>query len=419
MRLHSYSHQKQADYHILRASVTWEDVDRPTQEIFFRYRAPDPYFLPDNYHPFLLAAIVPALRRGERRIKVEGAVCPWLKGHLNTFMAHLTNWYWYKYGRHRHDRRVPTVEAEPRSFQRPPTPRTGSFFSGGVDSLSTIRRNRLTVPLDHPGSITDAIVVHGFDLGFQPARGTDDGYFQFVIDSMKEVVADAGLNLIPVFTNLRTLDPHDDCWLDEYMGSAMAAVAHGLAGRLSDVLVASTYDIATLHPFASHPFLDPHLSSYGLRLHHDGEQCNRVEKVRMIAEWPAALNSLRVCLFGDEGMLNCGRCAKCVRTKLELLCAGKLRDARTLPGDVPCPDMVRRTLTLEPETIAFMDGLIAALRKAGRTDLARSVSRRKRAYFLGKAGDWAFLVKALDERFLDGRLKRAVRLYRSQYRAHG
>ena len=419
MRLHNYSHEKQADYHILSACVTWEDVDRPPQEIFFRYRAPDSYFVSDNYHPFLLAAIVPALRRGERRIKVDGAVCPWLKGHLNTFMAHLTNWYWYKYGRHRHDGSAPAIEAEQRPFERPPAPRTGSFFSGGVDSLSTIRRNRLSVPLDHPGSIKDAIFVHGFDLGFRPARGTDEGFFQSVIDSMKEVVADAQLNLIPAFTNLRALDPRADCWLDEYMGSAMAAVAHGLAGRLSDVLIASSYDIATLHPFASHPLLDPHLSSYGLRVHHDGEQCTRIDNVRLIADWPAALDSLRVCLVADEGTLNCGRCAKCIRTKLELLCAGKLADARTFPVDALSPKVVRRTLTFKPETIAYADGLIAALRNAGRADLASSVSRRKQAYFLRRAGDWALLVKALDKRFLDGRLKGAVREYRSRYRAHG
>jgi hypothetical protein len=270
--------------------------------------------------------------------------------------------------------------------------------------------------LDHPGSIKDAIFVHGFDLGFRAAGNSDERFFEFVVDSMKEVVDDAQLNLIPVFTNLRVLEPSDDCWLDEYMGSAMAAVAHGLAGRLSDVLIAASYDIATLKPHASHPLLDRHLGSYGLRLHHDGDQWNRIDKVRLIADWPAALRNLRVCLFADKGTLNCGRCAKCIRTKLELLCADRLSDAVTLAGDAPSPDVVRRGLTFAPETIAFADGLIAALRRVGRGDLAAAVRSNRRAYFLRKASDAAYLAKTVDERFLDGRLKGAVRAYRTRHR---
>ena len=81
--------------------------------------------------------------------------------------------------------------------------------------------------------------------------------------------------------------------------------------------------------------------------------------------------------------------------------------------------MVRRTLTLAPETIDYADVLIAGLQNAGRADLARSVSQTKRAYFLRKARDVAFLVKALDERFLDGWLKSAVRAYRGRYAPGG
>jgi hypothetical protein len=414
MRIYDYSHHKLGDDHVLRARVGWEDCDRGVDDICFRYRAPEDYLLPDNLHPFLVAAVVPALRRGERRISVEGAVCPWLRDRLTTFMAYLAHWHWYKYGRQRTDRRVPLIEAADRPHQPSTVPETGCFFSGGVDSLWTIRRNRLTIPLDHPGSIKDAIFVHGFDLGFRPKHGTDEQYFEFLVDSMREVVIHAGLRLIPVYTNLRTMEPSADCWLDEYMGSAMAAVAHGLAGHLSDVLIASSYDIAKLHPFGSHPVLEPQLGSYGLRVHHDGERHSRIEKLRAIADWPAALQCLRVCLAGDGTKLNCGRCSKCVRTKLELLCAGKLGDATTLAGDTPTVSMVRESLGVGVETLDYVDEIIAGLRRAGRKDLAEAVRRKKWTYLMRKAWDLKKLTKVVDRTVFNGRLGSGLRILRAQ-----
>jgi hypothetical protein len=414
MRIHNYSHRKLGDEHLLTASVVWEDCDRATDEIFFRYRAPEDYLLPDNLHPFLVAAIVPALRRRERRIRVEGSVCPWLRDHLATFMMYLTHWHWYKYGLERTDRRFPAIEAEDRPYRRLSSPRTGCFFSGGVDSLWTIRRNRTTLPLDHPASIRDAIFVYGFDLGFRPRHGADEEYFDFLVRSVKAVADDARLRLIPAFTNIRTMDPSADCWLDEYMGSAMASVAHGLAGRLSDVLIASSYDIAKLHPFGSHPLLEPHLGSYGLRVHHDGERSSRIEKLRAIADWPAALGSLRVCLAGEGKTLNCGHCSKCVRTKLELLCIGRLSDARTLAGDVPDPSMVRSRLGVGVETLDYLDEIIAGLRRAGRKDLAAAVRCRKWTYLMRRASDLKGLTKAVDKSVLNGQLGRALRLLRAR-----
>lgn len=187
------------------------------------------------------------------------------------------------------------------------------FFSAGVDLLYTVRRNQLNVPKEHAGSIKDLIFVHGFDIGVIPERGSEEEFFDYIIQGLQELIEKTGLNLIPTFTNLRSLTHKADLfssnqvWLDEYMGPAMAAVAHGLSGRLSDVLISSSYEIPKLHPFSSHPMIEPHLSSYDLRVHHDGERLNRVERVKLIAEWPLALSTLRVCFDGETGQLNCGK----------------------------------------------------------------------------------------------------------------
>ena len=410
MIISGFSHAQEGEYQVLSASFRWEDSDRPIQEIYFRYGADSSYFICENYHPFLLAAVIPALRYGERRIQIEGAVCPWLKDNLNSFMAYMTNWFWYKYARKKDDPRLVTIEAASLKTAYQAPARTASFFSGGVDSFYTLRRNQLQVPRGHVGSIQDLIFVHGFDIGVHPALGREEDFFKYVLNGLQDVLQETGLNLIPAYTNLRTLAHHLDSWLDEYMGSAMAAVAHGLSGGLSDVFISSSYEIQKLHPFASHPMIEPRLGSYNLRVHHDGERLSRVERVKMIADWPLALASLRVCFEGRDGEMNCGSCPKCIRTKLELLCAGKLQDARTMPGGEPTPQTVRAGLDLEPQTIPFVSTLKHALHAIGRGDLARAVAYKEWEYYVSQATNVKELATRFDKIFLKGALKRKFRM---------
>lgn len=406
MRISGLSQKKENGYQTLSALISWEECDRPAQEIYFRYGTDKSYIIAENYHPFLLAAVVPALRYGERRIRIDGVVCPWLKDNLASFMAYLTHWFWYKYGRSKDDTRLVKIESASSQTAYQPPARTASFFSGGVDSLYTLRRNLLQVPRDHAGSIKDIIFVHGFDIGVHPARGKEEDLFQYVIQGLQEFLEETQLNLIPAFTNLRTLASNLDCWLDEYMASAMAAVAHGLSGKLSDVFISSSYEIPKLHPFASHPMIEPRLGSYNLRIHHDGERLSRVERVKIIADWPIALASLRVCFEGKDGEMNCGSCPKCIRTRLELLCAGRLQDASTLPGDEPSAQEVRAGLHVESQTIAFVSTLKDALKAIGRTDLARAVTYKQWEYYLSQITNVRELVTRFDKIVLGGRVKR-------------
>lgn len=409
MRIDGLTYKEDHGYHTLSASVSWEDVDRPAQQVYFRYHTDKSYILAENYHPFVLATVIPALRYGERRIRIEGSICPWLKDNLNTFMAYMTNWYWYKYARKPNDARLVTIEASGCRKETSKPPRTGAFFSAGVDSFYTLRRNQLHVPSDHAGSIKDLIFVHGFDIGVFPARGGEEDFFRYVVDGLQDFLKETGLNLIPAFTNLRTLAPNLDIWLDEYMGSAMAAVAQGLSGRLSDVLISSSYEIPKLHPFSSHPIIEPRLSAYDLRIHHDGERLSRVERVKLIAQWPAALAALRVCFDGKSGHLNCGICPKCIRTKLELLCAGKLQDAQTFPKGELTAQTIRQGLDLESHTISFISTLKKALQEIGRADLAQALTYKEWQYYFSRILNWKEVLTSFDRIVLNGALKRKVK----------
>jgi hypothetical protein len=72
----------------------------------------------------------------------------------------------------------------------------------------------------------------------------------------------------------------------------------------------------------STPLTDPLLGSDAFSVRHDGAAASRIEKVALVAEWPQALQNLRVCWEGPNKGRNCGRCEKCIRTILDFRVAG-------------------------------------------------------------------------------------------------
>jgi hypothetical protein len=142
-----------------------------------------------------------------------------------------------------------------------------------------------------------------------------------------------------------------------------------------------------IRPFGTHPLIDPYYSSSDLRVHHDGIELSRLDKVRLIADWPVALENLRVCnrfLAYEPGKLNCGKCEKCVRTMLELLVLGKLGEAKAFPTDEVTPALVENAVRMMPRAgreydteVKYLE-LLAPLRHRGRSDLARILERKIR-----------------------------------------
>ena len=85
---------------------------------------------------------------------------------------------------------VAPVRAAP---SRPSHGRVAAFFSGGVDSWSTV--------LDNP-DVSDLIFVHGFDL----LRAAHQGDLADKIEeSLRAAAAELGLSMHVVETNLRVL----------------------------------------------------------------------------------------------------------------------------------------------------------------------------------------------------------------------
>ena len=58
-------------------------------------------------------------------------------------------------------------------------------------------------------------------------------------------------------------------WQTEYHGAALATVGHALADVLGEVLIPGSYAEADLHPWGTHPDLDPLWSGSAVRFVHD------------------------------------------------------------------------------------------------------------------------------------------------------
>src|SRR3972149_6839418 len=167
--------------------------------------------------------------------------------------------------------------------------------------------------------------------------------FELAVASLSELARSAKLTLIPVYMNLRCLDDSDQLFAMESHGAVLAAIAHAFSRRITIALIASGSDILELIPWGSHPLLDPNYSSAEVCIRHAGAGLTRLEKVGLITDWDAALQTLRSCYnpFRPDDVLNCGKCEKCIRTMTELLVFGKLKQCRTFPLDDISPDLLR------------------------------------------------------------------------------
>ncbi len=385
------------------ASLTWEDSDRPDRDLCFLTKGELSADLSRSGNPFLAGAFPAALKHGEDRIFVDGPCCPWLCDGLETVIKYFDHWF---YGNDRSLRIETSGHAAPEREQR----RTGAFVSGGLDSSFALWDNARRFPSGHGGRIRDAIVLKGFEIQVDGEASLP--VFDRALDALAPVAAELDLELIPLITNLRQLEPDGDFWGEQFQGPILAAAAHALAPRLTDVIVAASTDVANLRPYGTHPALDPKLGSHSLAIHHLGERYTRLEKIKAMADWPTALDRLRVCARAPAGRLNCGRCEKCVRVMLELLVVGKLDGCPAFEHRDVTPHMLDGLL-IDGDVMMFFADLVPDLRAIGRSDLARAIMGHAIRDMPRRFQEYSeTILKDLDHTFNQGRLRTWVRRLR-------
>jgi hypothetical protein len=392
--------------------VAWEERDRPAETVYFESPAAFAADMAPRPETFLLAGVMPAMDFGERRVEIEGSICPELRHGVAAAFRVITGWF--------PELTPPAIEPTRGTAPATPrkAPRVASFMSGGIDALTTLRSNRLDFPLDHPAALHDGLFLFGFNTydfdahGPVPERVED---FETRLARMADIAREAQIELIPVFTNVRFLARDFPSWNLRGMGAGLAAVGHVFAGRISRLLIGSAGYQGLGPPQGTHALLDPHYGNAALEVRHDGLWMSRLEKTALLTEWDSAMAIVQCCQQHQviRESINCGRCNKCLRTMIQLAALGKLDRARSFPTTELTVEMIRATPILRKEDAGYLEPCIELFHQRGRHDLATALRNRIAAetarLLPAPPRGWRGRVRQWDERVTGGVVTRAVR----------
>ena len=403
MKIGGYRRERRSGRVSVAARIEWEDAPRDPLDLAFTAEDGAAENLLPEPDAFLLAAALPAARRGERRIAVSGTVCPVLRDGIAAAARVLDGWYG---GR----RAVPEIEpSEGFRAPLPPARRTASFLSGGVDSAEILLANRRLFGAAHPESIADAVVLEGFPQAPPPGSDADRSFAARIRRSAGAVAAAFDVPLTRVTANLFDLEPDHGYAEREWYGAAFAAVAHLFASRFTSFTLASEYFLGgPMRPNGSHPLLDPLYGSASTAIVTGGTGRTRLEKVRDLAARPEVVAALMVChetpVPGDPA--NCGLCEKCLRTRLELLVAGVETTPAFSGALSPRPADIAAARPAAPFR-NYWPPLAGPLRARGHADLAAAaeakIAESARTAAWSEDAGWKGRLRRADRRLFGGR----------------
>jgi hypothetical protein len=341
---------------------------KSTRRLWFRFPRANASMLSTRADPFVLATLVYAMGRLDR-LHVHGTVSDGLFANLADFQDAFASF-----------QRQSPAPIEFSADEIAPAPRRGSdaggitAFSGGVDSCFSAFRHTSLSPLAPKRPLRAALMMHGFDIPL--AR---QAVFERAAERSRRMIDDAGLTFFAGSTNLRELPVP---W-EKTFATAVAASLSFFHPAFSFGLVPSCHDWSHAHfDNGSNPVTDPLLSSFSYQIIHDGTRYGRIEKLRHLGRWPAALRDVRVCWQGQELDRNCCRCEKCLRTMLMLRVAG-VPDAPAFPEPIDLGAVERVSIRSK----GGLDEFDYLLSEARRLDLRepwiapaeRALSRNRRA----------------------------------------
>lgn len=278
-----------------------------SKELWFLYPADLPMPEDDDCDTYLLAALLPAMQR-KADIVVRGSVSQELLINLTELQ-----YIWHKWLPEEFfivDIKVDNVRSDEVRVK-------GAVvaFSGGADAQFAAYRHVKGNAGYATQDIKAGIFIHGLDIPLTDTQG-----FSGAAKLATVVLEDLDIDLKVARTNIRELWTIN--W-EYYFAAAIASVLSGFSRYAGNGLIGSSepYD-SLLAPWGSHPMTDPLLSSGAFKVIHDGAGFSRSEKIKLISEWDLGVENLRVCWAGGNHDRNCGRCEKCVRTRLNFILSG-------------------------------------------------------------------------------------------------
>lgn len=208
------------------------------------------------------------------------------------------------------------VELRPRLFKKP---RAISAFSGGIDASFLAMRHSpaSSEPWKYP--LDTVLMIQGMDVWYD-----ESDVFRRLVSRVEPFLKAQRLHRIEVRTDIRNKGGVGEfqSWIHSH-AAQIIGIMHQLAPAFDYGLLGSSepYNHMVV-PWGSMPATD-HLLGGELQVVHEGAGYSRTEKVALVADDLIASRTVKFCWSGPNGAVNCGRCEKCVRTRLNFLAVGK------------------------------------------------------------------------------------------------
>jgi hypothetical protein len=374
MIIRAIQERHEAGQYRIQAEVELE-TPHVRETIFFSVPAEQAGWIRPEPNAFMVGAAMAAMWNRETRMAIDGGIDPQLSARLSMGLRLMTHWQ-------KSPLRPPQIEATAAAHPLPDIAQstTALFLSGGVDSLAALYWNTRQYPKGDPRRAGVAFFVHGLDVG-DPNKQDRPDVWNLGIQKLSALCQELDVELVTVKVNLRNLAKSWQFYAKWQFASLLAAIAHAASSRIHRCIITPDNVLEYIeHPHGSHPWLNSYFGADFLAITTgDMEQFSRLERIRLLTQWPAALNSLRVCWDTGaipHGHLNCGRCAKCVRTMLEFLVCGQLTHTHAFPRNEITPDMLKSIHIRSNVEVEYFDELISPLEAMGRHDLATIIKRR-------------------------------------------
>lgn len=260
---------------------------------------------PSPLHDFaLIATIFYAMRSGEP-LHIAGPVSSILLQNIEEFQEAWALWRPADY-------RVIEVTADEERSCSLEAHKQGVFaFSGGVDGTFALLRHYFKDAGKRTCKPKAMMLVHGFDIPLSQSAA-----FETTVAAARKTANKLELPLSTVRTDWKSALCKN--WELEF-AAGLTACLHQFAGVAGVGVFGADEDYAHIElPWGSNPATN-HLLSGAFRIHSEGAGFTRTERVRYIASHPEFAAGLRVCWEGPATGSNCGKCEKCVRTKLNFM----------------------------------------------------------------------------------------------------
>jgi hypothetical protein len=215
----------------------------------------------------------------------------------------------------RYPRAIAVEAARVVDVARPPDEpeRAVAALSAGLDSTFTAVRHARGLVGDARWGLDGLVLILGFDV---PLHRKDR--FDELRRRLEPLAASLGLPLHAATTSSMALG--GQAWPQSAM-PLVGGVLSFFGARCAVGIVSAGAPHGIPRFGISHPPLLDALASND-RLVTDGGGYGRTDKVETLRDEPQALAAIKVCWQGPDPARNCGRCEKCVMTRLNFLAAG-------------------------------------------------------------------------------------------------